>query len=51
MEANEAGLFAFLVSSFAIHKDFARDVPGAKPVIQLLYDPAGLAQAIGKSVE
>jgi hypothetical protein len=50
MQVNEADLFAFLVASFALYNDFARDVPGGKPVIWLLYDPASLTAATGKPV-
>jgi tripartite ATP-independent transporter DctP family solute receptor len=50
MEVNEADLFAFLVSSFGFYKDFAKDVPGGKPLVKLLYDPASLTAATGKPV-
>jgi TRAP-type transport system periplasmic protein len=50
MEVNEADLFAFLIASFGFYKDFARDVPGGKPLIKLLYDPASLTEATGRPV-
>ncbi len=49
MEVNEADLFAFLIRSFALYKAFANEVPGGKPVIKLLYDPASLSEATGKA--
>jgi TRAP-type transport system periplasmic protein len=50
MTVNEADLFAFLIRSFALYKEFARNVPGGKPIIKLLYDPASLTVATGKPV-
>ncbi len=50
MEVNEADLFAFLVASFTLYRNFANEVPGGKPVIKLLYDPASLTEATGKPV-
>jgi TRAP-type transport system periplasmic protein len=47
MKMNEADLFAFLMRSFALYRNFASEVPGGKPVIRLLYDPASLADATG----
>jgi TRAP-type transport system periplasmic protein len=48
MQVNEADLFAFLMASFNFYRDFARDVPGGKPLIKLLYDPASLTEATGR---
>jgi tripartite ATP-independent transporter DctP family solute receptor len=50
MEVNEADLFAFLIASFTLYRNFANEVPGGKPVIKLLYDPASLTEATGKPV-
>lgn len=48
MEVNDADLFAFLMASFALYRNFAADVTGGKDVIRLLYDPASLTAATGK---
>jgi len=50
MQVNDADLFAFLTASFALYRNFAAEVPGGKPVIQLLYDPASLTTATGRPV-
>jgi tripartite ATP-independent transporter DctP family solute receptor len=50
MKVNEADLFAFLMRSFALYENFARDVPGGRPIVKLLYDPASLTEATGKPV-
>jgi TRAP-type transport system periplasmic protein len=51
MQVNEADLFAFLMASFALYRQFADEVPGGKPIIKLLYDPASLTAATGKPAE
>jgi tripartite ATP-independent transporter DctP family solute receptor len=51
LQVNEADLFAFLMASFPLYKDFGRDVPGGKAVVTLLYDPASLAKATGNAVD
>jgi TRAP-type transport system periplasmic protein len=51
MQVNEADLFAFLMASFALYRQFANEVPGGKPVIKLLYDPASLTAATGRPAE
>ncbi len=50
MQVNEADLFAFLMASFPLYKNFAAEVPGGKPLVQLLYDPVSLTAATGKPV-
>jgi TRAP-type transport system periplasmic protein len=50
MKVNEADLFAFLMHSFTLYNEFARNVRGGKPVIKLLYDPISLTEATGKAV-
>jgi TRAP-type transport system periplasmic protein len=51
MQVNDADLFAFLMASFALYRQFADEVPGGKPVIKLLYDPTSLTAATGKPAE
>jgi tripartite ATP-independent transporter DctP family solute receptor len=48
MKVNEVDLFAFLMSSFVLYRNFAAEVRGGKAVVQLLYDPASLTEATGK---